>query len=266
MSRGGWFQFLAGAMVSVRLSAAEGSGTGGLAGLWQVTNSTVGMAWIIGTTNVPGAVRIASLVVPNAAGAGLVPVFAVERQGMRSLRRLPPKGQEGQFDPVAFVLPLESEPVAGAASGRWRVVSRKEDGSVHRLSWELAAAGSAVSGRFDPDTDYRFAHITDGALAEGRLEFRVEYIEDRYVVRGECGVEGWSGTWQRPDGSEKGEWKATRAVPEKPVQLPPRVVALWEWRRTAGSRPEVSYGVDGQAPSGTGWCRHDPAVGRVWVP
>ncbi len=247
-----------------RASAEEVSDTHGSAGLWRMTNQPTGMPWVVGTTNVPGAVRVCGLVSPSGGGGGLVPLFVVERQGIRTLRRLPPKGQEQQFDPIAFLLPLESELVAGAASGRWRVVSKKDDGSVHRLTWELAAAGKVVSGRFDPDTDYRFAHITDGTLIEGRLEFRVEYIEDRYQVRGESGADGWSGTWQRPDGSEKGQWSATRVLPEKPAQLPSRAVALWEWRKSGS--PEVWYGVEGQVPEGTGWTRNEPAMGRVWVP
>lgn len=251
-------------LIFARASAAEVSALHGLAGLWRMTNQPTGMPWIVGTTNVPGAVRVCGLVPPSGGGGGLVPLFVVERQEARTLRRLPPKGQEQQFDPIAFVLPLETESAVGAVSGRWRVVSKKEDGSVHRLTWELAAAGKVVSGRFDPDTDYRFAHITDGTLIEGRLEFRVEYIEDRYQVRGEVGPDGWSGTWQRPEGSEKGQWSATRVQVEKPAQLPSRAVALWEWRKSGS--PEVWCGVEGQAPEGTGWNRSEPALGRVWVP
>ncbi len=248
----------------LRVSAAGDSAPGAIAGLWRMTNRPAGTPWVVATTNVPDAVRVCGLVPPGAAGAGLVPLFAVEREGVHALRRLPPRGQEQQFDPIASVLPLESELVTGVASGRWRVVSRKDDGSVHRLTWEVAAAGKVVSGRFDPDTDYRFAHITDGTLIEGRLGFRVEYIEDRYVVTGVAGPEGWHGTWQRPDGSEKGRWSATRALPEVPASLPAGAVPLWEWRKSRS--PEVWYGVEGQAPEGTGWTRIDPALGRVWLP
>ena len=247
-----------------RASAAEVSDPAGWAGLWRMTNPPVGTAWVVGTTHVPGAVQVCRLVAPSAAGAGLVPLFTVDRQEVRALRRLPPKGQEQQFDPIAFVLPLEMEPGVGAVSGRWRVVSKKEDGAVHRLTWELAAAGKVVSGRFDPDTDFRFAHVMDGTLIDGRLGFRVEYIEDRYEVTGVAGADGWSGTWRRPDGSEKGQWSATRVPLEMKVELPPRAVPLWEWRKS-GSR-EIWYGVEGQAPDGTGWTRTEPALGRVWVP
>lgn len=252
------------AILFARASASEVFDTAGLAGLWRMTNRAAGTPWVVAPTNVPAAVRVCRLVPPAAAGAGLVPLFVVERQGLSTLRRIPPKGQEQQFDPIAFVLPLETEQASGSVSGRWRVVSKKEDGSVHRLTWEMAAAGTAVSGRFDPDTDYRFAHITDGTLIDGRLAFRVEYIEDRYVVTGVTGADGWSGIWQRPDGSEKGQWSATRALPEKPASLPPRAVALWEWRKSGS--PEVWYGVEGQAPEGAGWGRNEPALGRVWAP
>lgn len=255
---------LAWVLLVARASAAEPSGSGGLAGLWCLTNPPAGTTWVVGTTNVPGAIRVCGVVPPGGGGSGVVPLFVVERQGIITLRRLPPKGLEQQFDPIGYVLPLETEPVAGEASGRWRVVSKKEDGSVHRLTWEMSAAGKVVSGRFDPDTDYRFAHITDGTLIERRLGFRVEYIEDRYEVTGVGGADGWSGTWQRPDGSERGQWSATRALPEKPTQLPLPAVALWEWRKS--DSPEVWYGVEGQAPEGAGWNRSDPALGRVWVP
>lgn len=255
---------LAWVLFASRTSAAEPSGSRGLAGLWCRTNAPTGMTWIVGTTNVPGAFRVCGVVPPGGGAVGLVPLFMVERQGIDTLRRLPPKGQEQQFDPIGFVLPLETEQAAGAVSGRWRVVSKKEDGAVHRLTWEMAAAGKVVSGRFDPDTDYRFAHITDGSLVEGRLGFRVEYIEDRYQVTGVAGGDGWSGTWQRPDGSEKGQWTATRVPAEKEVELPSRAVGLWEWRQPG--TPKVWYGVEGQAPGGTGWARTEPALGRVWMP
>lgn len=255
---------VSGALFLARASAADMPEPHGFAGLWRMTNPPAGMAWVVGMTNVPRSVRVCSVVPPDAAGVGLVPLFVVERQEVRTLRRLPPRGQEQQFDPVAFVLPLETEPTVGAVSGRWRVVSKKEDGSVHRLTWEMAAAGKVVSGRFDPDTDYRFAHITDGTLIDGRLGFRVEYIEDRYDVTGKAGTEGWSGTWERPDGSERGRWSATRVLPEKSIPLPPRAVPLWEWRKSGSL--EVWYGVEGQAPEGTGWDRNAPALGRVWVP
>lgn len=252
------------ALMFARVSAAEDSDPDGWVSLWRKTHQPTGTHWVLGKTNVPGAVRVCRLVPPSGGGTGLVPLFVVERQEVRTLRRLPPKGQEQQFDPIAFVLPLETEPDVGAVSGRWRVVSKREDGSVHRLTWEMAAAGKRVSGRFDPDTDYRFAQITDGTLIEGRLEFRVEYIEDRYQVRGEVSPDGWSGTWQRPDGSEKGQWSSTRVQAEKPAQLPSRAVALWEWRKS--DSPEVWYGVEGQVPEGTGWDRNEPALGRAWVP
>jgi hypothetical protein len=40
-----------------------------------------------------------------------------------------------------------------------------------------------VAGRFDPNTDYRFASITDGSLRMEHLELRVESVgNDDYLL------------------------------------------------------------------------------------
>lgn len=222
-------------------------------------------------TNVSGRVEIATggegrplcRVLPASDWArGAAPLFAVPRKGRVELRRLPPAGLEGQTEPVGCVLPLEDEVGAARASGRWTVVSRKADGAVHRLAWELAASEGRLSGRFDQDTDFRFAFIAEGEAGTNSIAFTVEYIQDRYRVTGTWADGGWKGRWRRPDDSESGEWTATRAAGPAVPTDEPGLVRLWEWRRAADSA--VWYGVEGSRPEGEGWERGARALGRVW--
>jgi hypothetical protein len=193
---------------------------------------------------------------------GLVPVFGVQVNGRFELRRLPLAGQENFTDPLFFVLPLAEEPETTRIAGRWNCRSQGNQGSQHRLAFEFAVENGRVAGRFDQDTDYRFAFITGGTWQTNRVEFVVEYINDRYLVTG-----GWqgghlAGAWrQQPEGDE-GIWEATRPV--SPAELPPAdaTVPLYEWRGSNGRRHYTTE----TKPGEPGWERTARPLGRVWPP
>jgi len=194
---------------------------------------------------------------------GLVPIFAVETQGRVELRRIPGKGQESFSDPVFFAWPPRRESEAGKVSGRWEALAIREDRSRHRFALELAVDGERVAARFDPDTDYRFAHLTDGRLRHGRLELQVAYLNDHYRLSVEPRKDQWVGSWRLEDDSASGPLELWREA--SATQAPPRreVIALHECRK-AGS-PERIYRLACESLP-PGWQRVFPPLCEVWKP
>jgi hypothetical protein len=194
---------------------------------------------------------------------GLVPIFAVETQGRVELRRIPGKGQESFSDPVFFAWPPRRESEAGKVSGRWEALAIREDRSRHRFALELAVDGERVAARFDPDTDYRFAHLTDGRLRHGRLELQVAYLNDHYRLSVERRKDQWVGSWRLEDDSASGPLELWREA--SATQAPPRreVIALHECRK-AGS-PERIYRLACESLP-PGWQRVFPPLCEVWKP
>ena len=199
----------------------------------------------------------------KAAPSGLVPIFAVETQGRIELRRIPGKGQEIFSDPVFFAWPPRRESEAGRVSGRWEALAIREDRSRHRFALELAVEGERVAARFDPDTDYRFAHLTDGRLQHGRLELQVAYLNDHYRLSAERRKDRWVGSWRLEDDSASGPLELWREA--SATQAPPRrgTIALHECRK-AGS-PERIYRLADE-PLPPGWQRVSPPLCEVWKP
>ena len=199
----------------------------------------------------------------KAAPSGLVPIFAVETHGRIELRRIPGKGQESFSDPVFFAWPPRRESEAGNVSGRWEALAIREDRSRHRFALELAVDGQRVSARFDPDTDYRFAHLTEGRLECGRLDLQVAYLNDHYRLWVERRKDRWVGSWKLEDDSATGPLELWREAPS--TKTPPRhgVIALHECRK-AGSPERIYRLADDPLPPG--WQRVSPPLCEVWKP
>jgi len=195
--------------------------------------------------------------------AGLVPVFAVESNGRFELRRLPPLGRENFTDPLFFALPLADEPEVARVAGRWSCISRGAEGNQNRLTFEFAVLGERIAGRFDQDTDYRFAFITGGTWRTNGLELAVEHINDRYALTGSWRDGRLTGEWQQlPDG-DRGTWEATRPRAEGIVPPESGAVALYEWRR--GPDGARRYLLESEKAD-PGWERTAQPLGRVWPP
>lgn len=191
--------------------------------------------------------------------AGLVPVYVVEKNGGMELRRTPAKGTEGFSEPVFFALPTADEPESAAISGRWEVRATRGDGSKPFVSFEISAVRGEVIGRFDQNTDYRFAYITGGSFKTNRLTLAVEYIRDHFEMTAELRDGRLRGRWRNLDDSEGGTWEATRAhLSSSPAGL--KVVDLIEWRN---AREERRWSVEDQSEDGV-WKRSDSALCRVW--
>lgn len=193
--------------------------------------------------------------------AGLVPIFSVEKTNRFELRRRPALGQENASEPLFFALPPADEPDAAKLAGRWECVATRPSGSKESFGWDLAIDGDKVAGRFDQFTDFRFARIAGGAFRSNRLEFRVEYIMDAYVVTGTLHEGKFTGAWTRVEESEEGAWEATRPVSQLPLAT--NLVALYEWRRSTDDARR--YLVESEQPP-PNWRRSPRPLCRVWKP
>jgi hypothetical protein len=195
-------------------------------------------------------------VVTNTWPTGLVPIFAVEMTNYVELRRRPRRGKENATEPLFFALPPQDEPEASKVAGRWELEAARFSGSKEYPVWELAIEGGQVSGRFDQNTDYRFAYLMGGTFRSNALELRVEYINDAYIIQGMWHDGGMKGRWRRVDDSEEGSWKASRAVAKLPGNT--NVIDLYEWRR----EDLRWYGAGKEKP---GWTRGARPLCRVWL-
>lgn len=191
--------------------------------------------------------------------AGLVPVFIVEKTNRFELRRRPALGEENSAEPLFFALPPEDEPDASKLVGRWKCQAIRGDGSKAYLAWELAIEADKVSGRFDQNTDYRVAFIAGGTFRSNRLELRVEYFNDAYLLTGEWRDGKLKGPWRHLENSERGTWEASRAESRFPASK--EIVPLYEWRRPSDDTRR--YALEGERID-PGWERSPRPLCQVW--
>lgn len=196
-------------------------------------------------------------IITNIWQPGLVPVFLVERNGQFELRRLPPRGQENITEPFFFALAAEGDASATAIAGRWKCEAKRGDGVVAYADFEVAVQGTNVAARFDQNTEYRFAFITKGSFVLNRLELRIEYIADHYIMTGMLENGRLTGTWRHTEDKESGAWHAERDLPTFATSAV--ATDLYEWKSANGS---VQYRLAGEAVPGA--IRADRPVCRVW--
>lgn len=193
--------------------------------------------------------------------SGLVPLFAVEKGNNMELRRRPPRGQENFSEPLFFALPCEDETNVSKITGRWECRATRPDSGRSFLAFELGAERDDIFGRFDQNTDYRFAFITGGSFRSNALELRVEYIKEAYVLTGKWTSGKLRGTWERTDKSEDGAWEAERQN-EPRFSRSQTIAALCEWRRASDGAQRCA--LDGEklpAP----WEKTAKPLCRVWL-
>jgi hypothetical protein len=189
---------------------------------------------------------------------GLVPIFAVEKTNRIELRRRPAFGVENSSEPLFYALARSDELETPKIAGTWDCIATRGPETKEFFGWEFAIEDDKVAGRFDPFTSFRFARLAGGTFRSNRLELRIEYLNDVYIVQGEWRDAKLEGKWWHSDQSESGTWQATRAD----ALLPPgtNLVALYEWRHPNGER---RYLVEGDAP-GPAWERAPIPLCRVW--
>jgi hypothetical protein len=200
-------------------------------------------------------------VVTNVWFPGLVPIFLVQEEDHLELRRLPLRGMENSSEPLFFCVPPADEPEAALIAGRWECEAVREVGSKVFLNWDLTIQTNQLSGRFDQDTDYRFATIVGGTFRSNQIELRIDYIAEAYRLTGKLQAGRLKGLWVNLDGSEKGPWEARRE--KQRVRLPQLSMLreLYEYRQKDG--PLRRY-LTSDASPGPEWVRADRPLGRVW--
>ncbi len=248
-------------------SGAESEATP-LVEIFEVVSTHQARAWITASqTNLTGFRELEKrpvwrAVVNESWSPGLIPIFAVERRGITELRRRPPRGQENFCDPLFFAVPPLGETNTADLAGRWQIQAIDDDGHRHRPVWELTVEGDEVSGRFDPDTEYRFAFINGGTWRSNRIELRVENVNDHFTLTGELADSRLTGTWRRTDGEQSGTWTGER--PDRPFDEAgqrPGLIELWIWQ--SPETPAPRYGAE--PPDGNGrWRRSAQPLCRVW--
>ena len=193
--------------------------------------------------------------------AGLVPVFPVARDGgYFELRRLPARGMENVTDPLFFALPNEDDHDAAVISGTWQCSATNSEGSAHSVTWQLGIDGPRVGGRFDPQTEYRFASIVGGTFRSNQLELVVEHTNDRFLLNGTRRGNTFSGTWHQVEGPQLGGWTARRPTVRN-IATTNASVPLYEW--TMQGQPARRYLTAGEQ-AGEGWQRAAHPLCRVW--
>jgi len=198
-------------------------------------------------------------VVTSTCPAGLVPIFAVENTNTLELRRRPRRGKENTTEPLFFALPPEDEPDAAKLAGRWDLEAIRYGGTKEWPVLELAIEDDKVSGRFDQNTDYRFAYLAGGTFRSNLLELRIEYVNDAYLLRGTWHDGKLKGRWHRADDSESGPWEGTRPPAKIPTNT--NTLRLYEWRRTSDDSRRYALEIE---KLGSEWrCAPRPLC-RVW--
>lgn len=190
--------------------------------------------------------------------AGLVPVFQVAEGKNFVLKRLPVSGEENSSEPLFFALPLEDDSEATKLCGHWdfRAV---QNGSTSLTALEITYLRGEVSARFDQNSDYGFAHLSNGTFQNNELMLTVRYIADVYLVKGKLENGILTGKWTAQSESEHGTWQASRA----PQNLPPpsNAVSLFEWTRPSDGA--LRYATEDESMS-TEWVRTPIPLCRVW--
>jgi len=205
-------------------------------------------------------------IVTNSWPSGFAPIFAVEVNEKWELRRRPARGQENFTEPLFFALPPVDETNVSRINGRWECRAVSEEGQKTYPPWELALEGERIAGRFDQNTDYRFAFITAGVFRADHLQLQIEYIKEIYELEGQWQAGKLRGKWKRSDGTEQGTWEGERPPQPDTANLERlserKLVPIYEWRRSSDGVRQ--WGVN--SPSKSGWSRSERPLCRVWKP
>lgn len=276
--RAGWTIAVAFILVTVQISRAVGEDSAGMVKPfpWTTfrlsTNEAGFERWVpvIQTEKAPpnsgDTAQSFLAVVTEIWPEGLVPIFDIEEKGAVEFRRRPKTGQEGSTEPWFFALPLAHEADARLLSGYWECTATNGLRSKSYFGWQLAMDEKGVMGRFDPTTDFRFAHITGGSFRSNRIELNVEYIADKYHVWGEWRSGRLTGRWRHLEHQEEGTWEGQRPTRRQRVMPHGRTTRLYEWWRIASEVVERRYRLEESPSPGLGWRRRESPLVQVWQP
>ena len=195
---------------------------------------------------------------------GLVPIYIRRSDNTFSLHRRPKRGQENSTEPFFFGLPLSSETNAMMIAGRWECEATHVDGARDYYAWDLTLAGDDLVGRFDQNTDYRFAYVTGGTFRSERLILNIDYVTNQYRVTGDYRDGSLVGRWEQITGADHGEWFGKRPTSNWKFPDESGALLLFEWKKKDGSSIR-RYVTKPPSPESE-WERVGEAICRVWAP
>ena len=237
--------------------------------IYQVSGTNGGSSWVSEEPADPTLSRneprreVFRAIVSHTWPAGRVPVYAVESKGTTELRRRPPQGQENFLEPLFFALPSAHETNAAAIAGRWSVRATHADGHESGLRWDLTVEGEELAGRFDPDTDYRFAFIPGGTWRTNVLRLSVDYINDHFEIIGRRTNATLAGNWRRVDDADHGSWQADRDGNSGAIESTGLAIVTLNKISASPGRPG-EYTTNGTGLSADGR-RTGEAICQVWL-
>ena len=191
--------------------------------------------------------------------SGFIPIYQTRRKdGSMKLSRRLTQGRENFVEPLFFALPPTDEPQVGEISGRWSCEATHHDGTIDFLHWEITLVGHTIVGRFDQDTDYRFAWITEGSFHDPLILLNAEYIDAQYQLRGKLSEGFLQGTWRHLEDDDGGTWQAKPVSSNMSVDPLLDTATLFVYEDALSHQQAWQVG-DPQAKNGSALC-------RVWIP
>lgn len=199
---------------------------------------------------------------PDRRRSGLVPIYQVGQEGAFQLATQPVEGQEAWAQPLFYAFDATAAPAEHPLDGMWKCEGTLPSGSWQDFGWELHEEAGQVRGRFDPDSAFRVATLEGGTFRDGQLEMRVSHAGARYRVVGRFAKRALSGTWQRLDEEESGQWKGRLTDAQPRLKVHDGVVRLFEYVHPTTKRRIYRTEAEGE---GEGFMRVARPLCRVLV-
>lgn len=190
---------------------------------------------------------------------GLIPIYqSKQKNGGSVLTRRLTHARENFVDPLFFAFPPQNESNTAELSGRWSCEAVHNDGSIDFLHWEMTVEDGVVVGRFDQDTDYRFAWLMEGRFNDPHILLKAEYIDAKYELKGNLTDGKLQGTWKHHEGADGGTWKAEPS--ETIFTTPDLMVAVTLYVIEDKKSRHQSILVSGKPPA------NSKPLCKVWLP
>lgn len=191
--------------------------------------------------------------------SGLIPIYQTrQKDGTMQLTRRLTHGRENFVEPLFFALPLKKESHVAEISGRWSCEATHRDGNIDFMHWEITLIENAIVGRFDQDTDYRFAWLMEGHFNDPFIQLKAEYIDAKYELTGKLSKGQLEGTWRHLEDDDGGTWLAKPVDSVMSFDPTLNTVPLFVIKNGQSNQPLWQIG--GEKPdTGSALC-------RIWSP
>jgi hypothetical protein len=176
--------------------------------------------------------EVAFFAVPPArARAGLVPIYAVSRNGNSVLQAGPSSRPPDGSTPLFLALPPARDSSAESIEGLWRCAAKTTEGDEIEFDLDLTQRGAAV------ETMAKEAEVSArGSFEGGRLTLTATSEGHSYSLTAALRQRKLTGEWRQLDGNLRGTWSAEGVDPTPSEDRSSAVIALYEFQRSNGQR------------------------------